>query len=109
MEISEIAPTLASQTLSPAESGSDPARLEAVAKEFEAVFLRQFLGESLRPLLHQTPGSGAPGGQIYEYFVTDALAGKLSDQGLFGFSSLLQMQLMQSGGSEGGISVETNG
>lgn len=95
MDFSEIVPTLTGSPGAMPQGSADPARLEAAAKEFEAVFLRQFLGESLKPLLHPTPGSEAPGGQIYEYFVTDALAGELSEKGLFGFSSLLQMQLTQ--------------
>ena len=102
MGFSEIVPTLTGSPDATPQGSGDPARLEAAAKEFEAVFLRQFLGESLKPLLHPTPGSEAPGGQIYEYFVTDALAGELSRKGLFGFSSLLQMQLMH--GSSAGES-----
>lgn len=61
--------------------------------QFEAVFLRQFLGDSLKPLLHATPGSNAPGAGVYQYMVTDALANQLSESGDFGFASLLQMQL----------------
>ena len=95
MDFPEIVPTLTPSPGTLPQGPADPARLEAAAKEFEAVFLRQFLGESMKPLLHPTPGSEAPGRQIYEYFVTDALAGELSEKGLFGFSSLLQMQLTQ--------------
>lgn len=68
--------------------------LHQATEKFEAIFLRQFLGKALEPLLHSTPGSKGPGSGIYQYMITDALAGSLAEQGQFGFSSLLRMQLV---------------
>lgn len=39
--------------------------LKQASQQFEAVFLRQFIGEAMKPLLHPTPGSDGPGAQIY--------------------------------------------
>lgn len=82
------------------------ARIEEATEQFEAVFLRKFLGDSLKPLLHSTPGSGAPGAGVYQYMVTDALANQLSESGEFGFASLLQMQLT---GGRGDVEVVPDG
>lgn len=70
-----------------------PEDLQRATREFEAVFLRQFLGEALKPLLHNTPGSQSTGAHFYQYMVTDAIAGSLAEQESFGFSSLLRLQL----------------
>jgi flagellar protein FlgJ len=67
-------------------------RLAAVSKEFESVLLRQYLSEAMKPL---TKGGDAFGGDngIYGYMITDALANGLSQDGVFGFSNLMQAQL----------------
>ena len=80
------------QASSPADGGVKD--LHQATEKFEAIFLRQFLGKALEPLLHSTPGSKGPGAGIYQYMITDALSGSLAEQGQFGFSSLLRMQLM---------------
>jgi Rod binding domain-containing protein len=67
--------------------------LGEASRQFEAVLIRQFLGDSLKPLLHDTPESKAPGAQIYQYMMTDAIAESMSKEGVFGLSSMLQMQL----------------
>ncbi len=71
-------------------------RLAAVTREFEAILLRQYLGEALKPLTKGGPGMGG-GNAVYGYLVTDALASSLSSSGVFGFSHLLQAQV--AGGS----------
>ena len=67
-------------------------RLAAAAQEFEAVLLRHYLSEALRPV---TESGALFGGnnQVYSYLITDSLARGLSAGGVFGFSSLLQAQL----------------
>jgi len=75
--------------------GAASPEFKAATEQFEAVFLRQFLGQALKPLLHDTPGSQASGSGIYQYMLTDAIANSISESGQFGFSSLLQMQLAE--------------
>ena len=59
-----------------------------VPEQFESILLRQFLGDSMKPLL-----SGGPSGQVYGYFLTESLANSLSEAGGLGLSSVLQAQL----------------
>ena len=68
------------------------ADLESATKGFEAIFLRQFLSQSLKPLLHDTPGSQATGSGIYQSMISEVLADNLAQTGKFA-SSMLQMQL----------------
>jgi Rod binding domain-containing protein len=63
----------------------------AVAGQFEAILLRQFLQESVSGLMGGD--SGGPGGGIYGYFLTDVLATKLADSGGLGLSKILRQQL----------------
>ena len=67
--------------------------LESATKGFEAIFIRQFLSQSLKPLLHDTPGSQATGSGIYQSMISEVLADNLAQTGKFGFSSMLQVQL----------------
>jgi hypothetical protein len=68
-------------------------RLAAATREFEAVLLRQYLSEALKPM---TKGGAVLGGNnaVYGYLVNDALANGLTSGGdVFSFSHLLQAQL----------------
>lgn len=67
-------------------------RLAAVSKEFEAVLLRQYLTEAMKPLTKSGDVFGGDNG-VYSYMITDALANGLSRDGVFGFSNLMQAQL----------------
>ena len=62
--------------------------VEKVSSQFEGILLRQFLGESMKPMLGEGEGS-----QFYGYLLTDALAQSLSAGGGLGLSSVLQAQL----------------
>jgi len=74
------------------ESAPEAERLDAAAREFEAVLLRQYLSEALKPMTRDGKVFGA-GNPVYGYFVTEALARGLSQEGVFGFSNLMQAQL----------------
>lgn len=68
-----------------------PAQKEQAAEascQFEAILLRQFLSESMKPLLEQ-----GPSGQVYGYLMVDSLAAAMSDSGGLGLSTVLQAQL----------------
>lgn len=71
----------------------DPAKLAEASQQFEAVFLKQFIGQALKPVLHDTPGSQVAGAGVYQHMVTDVIADNLASSGDFGFSSMLQAQL----------------
>ena len=71
---------------------SEEAKLASASAEFEALLLRQFLTEALKPM---TEGGDTFGGTspVYGYFITDTLATSLSQSGAFGYSNLIQAQL----------------
>jgi len=69
-------------------SSQDPAKVEKVSKQFEAILLRQILSDSMGPLL-----KGGPSGQVYGYMLTDSLANKISEGGGLGLAHVLQTQI----------------
>lgn len=69
-------------------------QIAEVAGQFEAVFIRQFLSESLKPVI----GGGAlggdiPGSDIYRSLMVDTLAEGIQQGGGMGLSSVIQLQL----------------
>lgn len=74
-------------------------RLGAATREFEAILLRQYLGEALKPLTSGGPGLGG-NNAVYGYLVTDALASSMAASGVFGFSSLMQAQVASATSSQ---------
>ncbi len=70
----------------------EPEALAATAREFEAMLLRQYLAQALKPATSEGALFGA-NSSIYQHLITDALASSLSAGGVFGFSNLLQAQL----------------
>ena len=75
-----------------ADTRSEESKLASAGAEFEALLLRQFLTEALKPLTENgdTFGGSNP---VYGYFITDTLATSLSESGAFGYSNLIQAQL----------------
>lgn len=68
-------------------------KLSEASRQFEAVFLRQILNESLKPthtsnLLPQNASS-----EIYRDLMTEKLADSISKGGQFGVASVLEAQL----------------
>jgi Rod binding domain-containing protein len=60
------------------------------ARQFEGILLRQFLSESMKPLLQ-----GGPGGQVYGYLLTESLSSSLVKGGGLGLTSIIQAQFSQ--------------
>lgn len=96
----EVNPELMAMQASPlgTKAGSASAPLDAdklaeASKDFEAVFLKQFISQALKPILHDTPGSQVAGAGVYQHMISDIIADNLASNGDFGFSSMLQAQL----------------
>ncbi len=75
-----------------ADGPSEEAKLASAAGEFEALLLRQYLTEALKPLTENGASFGG-NSPVYGYFITDTLASSLSQSGAFNYSSLIQAQL----------------
>ena len=86
MEISALPP--ACRHARPDAAPDEARRLVEASQQFESILLRQFLSESMKPMLE-----GGPSGQVYGYLLTDALAYSLSQEGGLGLSHVLQTQL----------------
>jgi Rod binding domain-containing protein len=71
------------------KSGAPEKGAEA-ARQFEGILLRQFLSESMKPLLQ-----GGPGGQVYGYLLTESLSSSLVKGGGLGLTSIIQAQFSQ--------------
>ena len=73
----------------------------AVAGQFEAILIRQFLQESVGSMLgggNQAAGSaGGGGGSVYGFMLTDSLAQKLTEGGGLGLAPLIAKQLTPRG------------
>jgi flagellar protein FlgJ len=67
----------------------------AVASQFEAILLRQFLQESIGSMMGG--GEGNAGGNVYGYMLTDSLAQKLSEGKGMGLAPVIARQLAPRG------------
>ena len=68
----------------------------AVAGQFEAILLRQFLQESVGSMMGSGEGGGG-GGSVYSYMLTDTLADKLSQGRGMGIAPMIAKQLTPRG------------
>lgn len=66
-------------------------QVKAVAGQFEAILLRQFLQESVGSIMGGK--DGGPTGSVYGYLLTDVLANQLSSAGGLGLGRVLEHQL----------------
>ncbi len=71
-------------------------QLETVTKQFEAIFLRQFLKEALEPMIKGALNEGGSANETYRYFLIDSMAESMTQSEGLGFSSLLHAQLSES-------------
>ena len=67
---------------------------KAVAGQFEAIMLRQLLGNSLGSMMG---GDDSPAGSVYGYMVTDVFASKLAAGGGMGLAKVIAQQLTPRG------------
>ena len=84
LEAGELRPANASGTV---KKASDP---KEVARQFEAILVRQMLSESMKSMLEH-----GKDGQVYGYYITEALADGITKGGGLGLRSILETQLRQ--------------
>ncbi len=73
---------------------SPAGQAKAVAGQFEAIMLRQFLQECVGSMMG---GGQEAGGRVYGYLLTDVFAQQLSAGGGLGLSNVIQQQLTPRG------------
>jgi peptidoglycan hydrolase FlgJ len=86
----------------PASAQPSPQQIQAAARQFEAIILRQLLTPAIDPLMSHGIGGTKPagasgGGGVYGYLVTDVLANSLSQGGGLGLARMLEKQLTPKG------------
>jgi Rod binding domain-containing protein len=80
------------------KSGKTPAEeRKAVAGQFEAILLRQFLDQSIGSMMGGEGGKGGPGGGVYGFMLTDVFASKLSAGDGMGLAKMIEHQLTPRG------------
>ncbi|MEC8419649.1 MAG: hypothetical protein VXZ32_00855 [Verrucomicrobiota bacterium] len=67
----------------------------AVSQQFEAVLVKQFLKEALKPMFEGVFNEDAGAHRMYRHFFTDAISESVAQGGGFGVSNILQQQLNQ--------------
>lgn len=75
----------------PDESKAD--KVERAGKQFEAILIRQFLGDALKPSIAGAVEEDQAGGDTYRYFITDILSQNLAQKGVFGLGTALAKQI----------------
>ncbi|HEY4246608.1 MAG TPA: rod-binding protein [Lacunisphaera sp.] len=78
----------------------------AVASQFEAILLRQFLQDSVGSMMGGGGDKGGGGGSVYSYMLTDTLADKLSQGRGMGIAPMIAKQLTPRGAVESAAQPE---
>ena len=78
------------------EQLSEEQKIAEASRQFEGILLRQFLKDALNPVVKGFLNEKGSSNDIYRYFLSDVLADSMSQDSVFGISSLLQMQLQNS-------------
>src|SRR6266542_5869706 len=76
-------------------SRSQAQKLAEVSRQFEAVLLRQILGQARKPVFHSKINQESSTTGIYQDMVTNQLADGISRSGSFGLARSLESQLVQ--------------
>mgnify|MGYP001344289873 FL=1 len=74
---------------------SQKQKYAAVSQQFEAVLVKQFLKEALKPMFEGVFNEDAGAHRMYRHFFTDAISESVAQGGGFGVSNILQQQLNQ--------------
>ena len=80
---------------------TEEAKIAEVSQQFEAIILRNFLKDSLKPVFDTYLNQETSRNSIYRYHLGDSLAESMSQREALGISSMLQMQLKANLSSKG--------
>ena len=77
------------------KSGLDAAKAAAVSKEYESVFISQFLGSMFQGIKTDGITGGGQGEEMFRSMMVDQYAKGLTARGGFGLASAMQAELMK--------------
>lgn len=68
-------------------------KIDQAGVQFEAIFVRQFLNDALKPMVKGAMEEDGSANDTYRYFITDKLSQSLAQQGVFGLGKQISTQL----------------
>jgi flagellar protein FlgJ len=74
---------------------SDPTKAAAAAKEYEGVFISQFLGSMFSSIPTDTITGGGPGEEMFRSLMIDQYAKGLEQRGGFGLATHMKSELLK--------------
>jgi|GEM_PF-2446236 Rod binding domain-containing protein len=75
---------------------SSAEKIDQAGMQFEAIFVRQFLNDALKPMVKgAADGDDDAASSTYRYMITDRLSQSLASQGVFGLGQKISGQLKQ--------------
>ena len=86
---------LQNQPLTAATSFKDQAAMDKAAKEFEGVFISQFLGSMFSGIKTDGPFAGGHGEEMFRSLMIDKYAQGLEAQGGFGMAASVKAQMLK--------------
>lgn len=86
-------PTTALENFAARPGSSDEKKIAGVAREFEALLLRQVLSEARKPVITSSVLPNDQAGGIYDDMVNFQLAQAISTSGTLGLASQLEREL----------------
>jgi Rod binding domain-containing protein len=96
LNIAGVAQTaLQNQPLASAKGFKDQAAMDKAAKEFEGVFISQFLGAMFSGIKTDGPFGGGQGEEMFRSLMIDKYADGLVQQGGFGLASSIKAQMLK--------------
>ena len=98
MDIPPLRPSIDPSSLQPEDLARSPhlteeAKVKELARQFEAILLRQILHDSQKTIIKSEFADDSVSGSIYQDMVTTQLAESISRSGSFGFAQSLEHQL----------------
>lgn len=81
--------------LSPVKGDMNAAKAAAVSKEYESVFISQFLGSMFSGIATDGITGGGQGEEMFRSFMIDQYAKGITARGGFGLAAQMQSELMK--------------
>src|SRR5690349_18884199 len=97
MSASDLALSTALTSVKPqlnAPSAKNAAQADKVAKDFEAVFVNEFLGSMFDGIKADGPFGGGPGEEIFRSLMLEQYSKTIANQGGFGLAESVKRQLL---------------
>jgi len=85
----------AAKPATPAGVAKNATQAEKAAKDFESVFINEFLGAMFSGIKTDGPFGGGPGEEIFRSLMLDQYSRSLAAQGGFGLADAVKRQMLQ--------------